>query len=47
VKELKKSVTIDGQQVELFSLDGQTWSSDVRQLHDLQKARQKSHQKAL
>jgi hypothetical protein len=44
---LKKIVTIGGQKVELFSLDSEAWSSDLRQFREREKARQKAHARAL
>jgi hypothetical protein len=36
-----------GQRVEMHSLDGETWSSDLSQLHGRMRAREKQRKKAL
>lgn len=44
---LKKLVTIHGKTVELYSLDGQSWSSDLRQLQKRMEQRRRENDKVV
>lgn len=44
---LKKIITIAGQQIELLSPDGETWSTDLPQLERRMKQREKEMTKVL
>ncbi len=38
---LKKLVVVGGHQIELYSLDGMSWSSNLRELRERERQRQK------
>ena len=44
---LKKVVIVHGQRVELFSVDGESWSTDLAQLQERMEQREKEQAKTL
>lgn len=44
---LKKTIVVGGQRVELYSLDGATWSSDLPQLRERMKRREEEQARVL
>jgi hypothetical protein len=44
---LKKIITVHGQQIVMHSLDGEIWSSDLRQLRERERQREKRNAKVV
>jgi hypothetical protein len=47
MKSLRKTVVIANQRVELFSIDGECWSSNLAQLEERMKEREAEQEKIL
>lgn len=47
MKSLRKTVVIANQRVELFSIDGECWSSNLAQLEERMKEREREQKRIL